>query len=155
RSIGRFFADEIARPLGLDIWIGLPEALEERVGRLELAPDWQPWDAGLTPAQAADPTRRSVWANPPLFPHDLPWNRPGSHASEIPGGGAIATARSMARLYACLANGGELDGVRLISAATLATGRRELNRFTDPFLLEPMSFGTVFALQTELAGFGP
>src|SRR5262245_23773128 len=155
RSIGRFFADEIAGPLGLDIWIGLPEALVARVGRLELVPDWQPWDAGLTPAQAADPTRRSVWANPPLFPQELPWNAGASHASEIPGGGAIATALSMARLYACLANGGELDGVRLMSAATLAAGRRELNRFVDPFILEPMSFGTVFALQTEQASFGP
>jgi CubicO group peptidase (beta-lactamase class C family) len=155
RSIGRFFADEIARPLGLDIWIGLPEALVERVGMLELAPDWPDWDAGLTPAQAADPTRRSIWANPPLFPRELPWNKRPSHASEIPGGGAIASARSMARLYACLANGGELDGVRLMRATTLAAGRRELNRFTDPFILEPMSVGTVFQLQTDQANFGP
>jgi CubicO group peptidase (beta-lactamase class C family) len=155
RSIGRFFADEIAGPLGLDIWIGLPGALEDRVGLLELAPEWLPWDAGLTPAQTADPTRRSIWANPPLFPHDLPWNARACHASEIPGGGAIATARSMARLYACLANGGELDGVRLMGAATLAAGRRELNRFIDPFILEPMAFGTVFALQTEQASLGP
>jgi CubicO group peptidase (beta-lactamase class C family) len=100
RSIGRFFADEIAGPLGLDIWIGLPEAQEARVGRLELAADWLPWDAGLTPQQVADPTRRSIWANPPLFPHELPWNARRSHAGEIPGGGAIASARSMARLYA-------------------------------------------------------
>jgi CubicO group peptidase (beta-lactamase class C family) len=155
RSIGRFFADEIARPLGLDIWIGLPEAQEGRVGRLELAADWLPWDAGLTPEQVADPTRRSIWANPPLFPHELPWNARRFHAGEIPGGGAIASARSMARLYACLANGAELDGVRLMRAETLAEGRRELNRFTDPFILEPMSFGTVFGLQAAQASYGP
>jgi CubicO group peptidase (beta-lactamase class C family) len=155
RSIGRFFADEIAGPLGLDIWIGLPEALEGRVGVLELAPEWLPWDAGLTPEQMADPTRRSIWANPPLFPRDLPWNKRALHASELPGGGAIATARSMARLYSCLANGGELDGVRLMRSETLAEGRRELNRFVDPFIVEPMSFATVFALQTEQASFGP
>ena len=49
RSLGRFFADEVAGPLGLDIWIGLPEAQEPRVGTLQLASDWGPWDADLTP----------------------------------------------------------------------------------------------------------
>ena len=75
RSLGRFFADEVAGPLGLDIWIGLPEAQEPRVGTLQLASDWGPWDFGLTPEQKADPTRRSIWANPPLFPTEgLAWN---------------------------------------------------------------------------------
>ena len=156
RSIGRFFAEEVAAPLGLDIWIGLPEAEEKRVGLLQLAPDWTPWDDGLTPQQAADPTRISIWANPPLFPADgLPWNGRAYHASEIPGAGAIASARSLARLYGCLANGGELDGVRLMRSETLLAGRRELNRFVDPFLAEPMAFATAYSLQTEKARFGP
>ncbi len=34
RTIGRWFRDEIGEPLGLDFWIGLPEALEPRVARL-------------------------------------------------------------------------------------------------------------------------
>ena len=37
RSIGRFFAEEVAGPLGLEVWIGLPSSLEERVSRIELA----------------------------------------------------------------------------------------------------------------------
>ena len=156
RSLGHFFADEVAGPLGLDIWIGLPEAQEPRVGTLQLASDWGPWDADLTPEQKADPTRRSIWANPPLFPTDgLAWNTRPYHACEMPGGGGIATARSMARHYACLANGGELDGVRLMRPETIAAGRRELNRFMDPFIAEPMTFGTAYALQTEQGRFGP
>jgi CubicO group peptidase (beta-lactamase class C family) len=156
RSIGRFFAEEVAAPLGLDIWIGLPETQEKRVGLLQLGADWTPWDHGLNPQQAADPTRISVWANPPLFPADgLPWNGRAYHASEIPGAGAIASARSLARLYGCLANGGTLDGVRLMRRETLLAGRRELNRFADPFLAQPMAFATAYALQTEKARFGP
>ena len=73
----------------------------------------------------------------------------------MPGAGGIATARSMARLYACLANGGELDGVRLMRPETLVAGRRELNRFMDPFIDEAMAFGTAYALQTEQRRFGP
>jgi CubicO group peptidase (beta-lactamase class C family) len=156
RSIGRFFRDEIAGPLSLDIWMGLPVDLEKRVGLLELSPEFGPWDDGLTQQQAEDPTRRSIWGNPPLFPAEgLPWNTRQFHASEIPGASAIATARSMARFYACLAQGGELDGVRLMRRETLIAGRRELNRFVDPFIAEPLAFGTVFALQTEKNRFGP
>ena len=156
RSLGRFFAEEVAGPLGLDIWIGLPEAQEPRVGTLQLASDWGPWDFGLTSEQKADPTRRSIWANPPLFPTEgLAWNRRPFHACEMPGGGGIATARSMARHYACLANGGELDGVRLMRRETLDAGRRELNRFVDPFIGEAMAFGAAYSLQTEQGRFGP
>jgi len=38
RSVGAFFAEEIARPLGLDLWIGIGPELEDRVARLEYAP---------------------------------------------------------------------------------------------------------------------
>src|SRR5690606_36755813 len=38
RTLGRFFADEIAAPLGLEFWIGLPESEEPRVSTLEPAP---------------------------------------------------------------------------------------------------------------------
>jgi CubicO group peptidase (beta-lactamase class C family) len=37
KSLGRFFADEVAAPLGLSAWIGLPEEQEGRVARLEYA----------------------------------------------------------------------------------------------------------------------
>ena len=40
RSVGRFFAEEVAAPLGLDLWIGLPEEQEGRVARLSAAADY-------------------------------------------------------------------------------------------------------------------
>ncbi|MFG1862380.1 serine hydrolase [Microbispora bryophytorum] len=38
RSISRFLAEEIAAPLGLDLWIGLPQSERRRVSRIVSAP---------------------------------------------------------------------------------------------------------------------
>lgn len=155
RSIGRFFAEEFAGPLGLDAWIGLPEAEERRVAPIQRPAEHGPWQEELEPEQAADPVCRAVWGNPVLFPEAMPWNSRLYRGAEIPGAGGIANARSMARYYGCLVAGAELDGIRVLKPETLAEGRRELNRFVDPFIGEPMVFGTVFALQNAWGRYGP
>ena len=158
RSVGRFFAEEVAAPLGLELWIGLPSEQEPRVSTLRYGEQWGTGSALDGAALDADRLLASVYGNPRLFPDErgrLPWNRPELHRSEIPGAGAIGTARAIARLYGCLALGGELDGVRLLSAETLARGRRELSRRHDRLLDEPQAFGVGFALQTERHAFGP
>jgi CubicO group peptidase (beta-lactamase class C family) len=133
RTLGRFFAEEIAKPLGLDAWIGLPESEEHRVGKMELDPN-SAWDA----PPSTNPVHRSIWENPPIFPLDgLPWNTRAYHSAEIGGAGGIATARAMARYYGCLARGGEIDGVRILRENTIRSGRRERSRFYDPYILEP------------------
>ncbi len=152
RTLGRFFAEEIAGPLGLDAWIGLPEAFEPRVGRMRLGEGMAP----LTPEQLADPVLKSIWGNPPLFPDDdMAWNERFIHAAEIGGAGGIADARSMARYYGCMALGGTLDGVTVLKPETVALGRREISRFMDPYIAEAMAFGTIWALQTPQGRFGP
>ena len=111
RTLGRFFAEEFAAPLGLEAWIGLPETLEPRVGRMRLGEGMVP----LTAEQLADPILRSIWGNPPLFPDDdMAWNSRLIHAAEIGGAGGIANARSMARFYGCMVLGGTLDGVTVL-----------------------------------------
>lgn len=156
RSLGRFFADEIATPLGLETWIGLPEAEEHRVGRFVFGEGMGgAWDANLTDAQRADPVRRAVWANPPLFGDVNHWDGRAYHAAEIGGAGGITTARSMARYYGCLAEGGTLDGVTILAPDTIALGRRELSRFADPFVGEAIAFGVCWNLQAGLNRFGP
>jgi len=156
RSVGRFFADEVARPLDLEIWIALPAELEKRVSTLRYAPSWTPpswWDAETL---RSDGLLARVWNNPPLLPRDhLPSNRSDWQRAEIPGAGGIATARSMARLYDCLAHGGALDGTRLLSAKTLAVGCREVTRRWEPLLGEPQAFAVGIQLQTERHAFGP
>jgi CubicO group peptidase (beta-lactamase class C family) len=156
RSPGRFFADEIATPLGLELWIGLPPDQEGRVSSLELHSRW-PTKPHLDGAlYAEDRLAWSIWGNPPTFGRSgFPWNRREYHAAEIPGVNAVGTARSVARLYACLARGGELDGVRLLAEETVQLGRTELSRGWEPVLDSPMAFGVGFQLQTEEHPFGP
>lgn len=155
RSVGRFFAEEVAQPLGLELWIGLPEELENRVARLEHArnygqsPVWDP------DAVARDALVVRVWHNPPaLAPGHMPWNRADWHCAEIPGVGAIGTARSLARLYGCLALGGTCGGVRLMSSETLVTGRTEVARRVDALIGEPAAYGVGFELQTKRHSLG-
>jgi CubicO group peptidase (beta-lactamase class C family) len=155
RSVGRFFAEEIARPLGLETWIGLPPEMEERVSTLTFGRDWieeSPWqDVDF----ARDSLLTSIYDNPRNADDFHPMNSAAYHQAEIPGANAISTARSMARYYACLARGGEIDGVRILSAETIGKGLQELSSFTDPFQKESMRFGVGFALQTPEAQLGP
>jgi CubicO group peptidase (beta-lactamase class C family) len=156
RSVGRFFAEEVAGPLGLELWIGLPQEQEARVSTLELHESFPTQPQYQAERSAEDPLTRSIWGNPPAFAReDFPWNRRDYRAAEIPGANAVGTARSVARLYACLARGGELDGIRLLSEGTVRLGRTELSRGWDQVMDRPLAFGVGFQLQTEAAPFGP
>jgi CubicO group peptidase (beta-lactamase class C family) len=92
RPIERFLQEEVCVPLGIDsMFFGIPDAVESRVATLK---------------------------------DDIPGNRtrynlPQFRRGVSPAGGGIMNARSLARMYAALANGGELDGVRVISADRL------------------------------------
>jgi CubicO group peptidase (beta-lactamase class C family) len=107
RSFRDFVIEEICAPFGIaDLWIGVPEAQEPRIARLVDALDMQPPPEGSV-LEKAMPFQ--VRLAPDIF--DLPEVR---HAP-IAGVGGIFTARSCARFWAILANGGTLDGKRLLS----------------------------------------
>jgi CubicO group peptidase (beta-lactamase class C family) len=146
RTVGRFFMEEVAGPLELDLHLGLPAALEQRVSRLVLAETW-----GSNPSFdpcAGDPLLRAVWGNPVhLTRETFPWNDRAFHAAEIPASNAIGTMRAVALLFGSLA--------RLLSPEALALGRSELERRHDPLAEEPAAYGVGFMLQTERTPFGP
>jgi hypothetical protein len=106
----------VATPLRLELWIGLPAEEEHLVTKLQYGSKW-----GLSPGASPQPKAQdallaSICDNPPIFPiDDVPWNTRTFHAAEIPGGGAIGTARAIARLDGCLARGGEIDDVRILA----------------------------------------
>ncbi|MEV0876675.1 serine hydrolase domain-containing protein [Micromonospora echinofusca] len=136
RSLGTYFADEIARPLGLDFWIGLPAAEAHRVARLVEQPV-APAAGGAAPeafAAYTDPTslvvRSTMVTDPPLDLAD-----PRAWAAEIPSVNGICTASSLARFYAGLI--GEVDGVRILDAATLDAAIRQQADGVDHVLLVP------------------
>lgn len=152
RSVGTFFAEEIAAPLELELWIGLPEKEEDRVSTLVLAPDWG-ISAFLDPMTwAHDPLVQCVWGNPDHFTQDsFPWNRRAWHAAEIPGVNAIGTARAIAAFYGWLASGGK----PLISERTAALAHRPLADWVDAVHGGRRRTGVGFELQNDLMPYGP
>ncbi|MEV4110599.1 serine hydrolase domain-containing protein [Nonomuraea sp. NPDC049695] len=156
RSIGTFLAEEIAAPLGLDLWIGLPKTEQHRVSRIIAPPpDWEALariDLNALPepmrevmAAYADPaslTRRSLAVVTPPLDHD----RPEEQAAEMPATNGICTARALARFYAALI--GEVDGHRILTAETLAAATAEQVSGIDRILRVPVRIGTGFGLPT-------
>lgn len=143
RSLGTFFREEVAAPLGLDFWIGLPEEIEPRV-------------APITPhvykaADAVTPFMRDLATDkqsiPSLFFFNVgAWRTRGanareSHAAEIGAANGITNARGLAGMYAPLANGGG----KLVDAKTL-TGMGEVSMAThdDATLRIPTRFALGF-----------
>jgi CubicO group peptidase (beta-lactamase class C family) len=141
-SIGRLFADRIAGPLGLEAWIGLPVELLPRVSRLAVDDAFGP---GVPLADEA--YGRLIYANPPTFAEPLPWNTDAYRMAEIPAAGGIASARAMARYYACLAKGGELGGVRIWSEEVTRLAMEPLSDGADPYDGERCHYSTGFELQ--------
>lgn len=147
RSLGRFFAEEIAGPLGLDFWIGLPEEHEARVAPVII--HRPPRDAQATPFLLAAREPGSI-ANLFVFNSGdfavRGVNTRAGHAAEIGAAGGITNARGLAGLYAALVPGGPLG----FSADTLA-GFAEASSAThlDATLLQPMRFGPGFMLRMD------
>ncbi len=151
RSLGRFLADEIAQPLGLDCWIGVPEAVLPRCARL--IPPERP--LAIEHLLGAASLTARVWSGPShLFAYDEMWNRPEILRAEMPSSNGVMSARSLARFYAALA--GEVDGTRVLAPETLAAAGVVQAAGPDRVLLLPSCFGLGFALQPMLApGAGP
>jgi CubicO group peptidase (beta-lactamase class C family) len=117
-SLGTFFRTEVAGPLGLDFWIGLPEEHEHRVAR-NLTPE------PPAPGQPLPEFYAAAMTDPTSIPGMVVWNSggillPGAvdtrqvHAAEIPSANGITNARGLAGMYRPLSLGGEFGGVRLV-----------------------------------------
>ena len=116
RSVGNFFADEIARPVGADFHIGLGAEHDARVARVIPAPPLQfgTGDGARAPDRDSIPYRA---ANPRLMAEqswEIPWRR-----AEIPAAGGHGNARSVALAQAAVSHGGALRGVDLLSKKTI------------------------------------
>lgn len=121
---GSYFRKAVADELGLSTWIGLPESERGRLARLVET-------AGRPPApDPASLVARLVTMNGAfVFPGvDEPrgWNDPALLCAEIPGAGAVSSARGLATLYAAAATG--VDGApRLLAPDTVTDAVRELS----------------------------
>ena len=155
-SFGAHFAKEAAAPLGLDFWVGLPEAEERRVAKLYPAPE--PSD----PEQLAlrekfmgpDTLLGRVLSGPSgLFSYGDMWNTRALHAAEMPSSNGIGTARALARFYA--ATIGEVDGVRLLSEETRRAAVAPQVEGPDGVIRIPTRFASGFMLEPTLCPDAP
>ncbi|MFE1957447.1 serine hydrolase domain-containing protein [Streptomyces sp. NPDC059479] len=161
RSVGRWIAEEIARPLGLDFWVGLPAEEAHRVGRIgrltepaELAgPSMGGGALRLRPKRSVSEayrdtgslTRRAFGVIDPR-PDE---NDPAYRAAVLPGSGGISTARALARCYAAMI--GPVDGHRLFAPATLTLARTEESAGPDRVLVVATRFGLGYMLHGPAA----
>ncbi|MEU9050415.1 serine hydrolase domain-containing protein [Streptomyces sp. NPDC048384] len=157
RTPGRFFADEIATPLGLDFFIGLPTEERNRVSRMV----YQRPDVDLTtvPAESIPEELRELvaaWRDPNSFsnrayavtdPAEIDFDSSEVQTAELPASNGIGTAHGLARMYAALI--GEVDGVRLLTPKTLEAATKEQASGKDQVMLIPSRFSSGYMLPTE------
>ncbi|WP_338769481.1 serine hydrolase domain-containing protein [Nocardia vulneris] len=123
KTVGDFLAAEIADPLGLSLWIGLPETEEPRV-----VPQFTRTPSPSAAEVSAVLARMGIDLESRLVRNLLETvatredgiellNTRAGHTAEVPAGNAIGNARALARMYA--ATIGAVDGIRLLTPATV------------------------------------
>jgi CubicO group peptidase (beta-lactamase class C family) len=119
RGLGSFFAEEVAGPLGLEFWLGLPEEEEHRVAPTIPAAPPGPGDPvpSFYVAALSDPTSAAglLLANTGgymLVPGES--DSRAAHAAVMGAVGGITNARGLAGMYRPLALGGSVDGITLV-----------------------------------------
>jgi len=145
RDCGQFLRDELFIPMGLNsVFIGLPESEEQRVACVYEAPSDRASITqmatlmGFTPDEEYFAFQRSLNFEEKADAKSLPFpeaanifNRPEVHRAVIAGGGGIASARDMAKIYAMLAQGGVWEGKRYLSTDTLQRSITPTNKQGD------------------------
>jgi CubicO group peptidase (beta-lactamase class C family) len=114
RTLGQFFREEVARPLGLDFYIGLP--LEVPARRLATIMPLSPGRAlRALPSTPPSLLLRVLWPwsllRKSMIFTDVDWNDRSCLEVEVPAGNGVGTARAIARLYSAFAEGGAELGV--------------------------------------------
>ena len=115
RTLGRFFHDEIAMPLGLEFYIGLPREIpDERLARVRPLSPWR----GLLALRYTPPAVTMKMIRPrSLLRRSFvglgvdPNDRRYLEYVELPAGNGVGTARAIARAYSALAEGGTELGI--------------------------------------------
>ncbi len=136
-----------ADPLRLDIWIGLPESQHPRVATIYAA------KAGARPASPAQfyqdlatpgTLARKTFTSPRGLHAVSAMNSAAIRATPIVSFGGIGNAASLAKFYAMLANGGELEGQRFFHAQTIAQMTTTLSSDGDLVFQIPTAFSAGF-----------
>ena len=170
RSVGQLFADEVAGPLGLEFWIGLPEDQQARVAPLtntglnRQAPGMaaeapggeaqgmiEQLEALLGPGslliKALGGTSSLALAGNGVF------NKPEVRAAELPAANGVTNARSLARMYAAVI--GAVDGAGpLLTPEQVTAATTTQTSGSDQVLMMETTFGLGFMTSSEFSPYG-
>jgi len=148
KTLGTFFHEDIARPLGADFFIGVPPSEFHRIGRLI------PVGEGDAPQTDDAESIAARTFRSPFSSAQNSWSE-GWRRAELPAVNGHGNARSVAKLQAPLACKGSAFGVDLLSVETATSVMTPRISGTDLVLGVPLSFGLGFALVSELAPLSP
>jgi CubicO group peptidase (beta-lactamase class C family) len=153
KTLGGFFRDEVARPLGADFHIGLAGSEDHRVAEMVPATEEEMAAAGAPTSLDQNTLAGRALGNPPLRAEFT--SRPEWRRAEIPAANGHGNARSVARVMALLACGGRLNGTRLLREQTIATAIEEQRYAKDLVLGFKMRWGLGFMLTSRQLPLGP
>ena len=146
RSLGQALREDFAEPFGLDLWIGLPVEQHDRVA--EMKKPSAPPSLGVV-----DDIKRSAFFDRGSSP-----GRRGTtewRTAEIPSANLHGTAKDLARIMAVIADGGLLEGRRILSPTTIEAAIKERNRGADKVLPFSLSWAAGFLRNEGIDYFGP
>jgi CubicO group peptidase (beta-lactamase class C family) len=139
RHIKDVIREEIAEPLGIagEMFVGIPEGVEARLATLNGATLGE----GI---EALFPPDHDIFKAMPLSLGWPVYNEMRVRQACLPSANGHFSARALAKMYAALANGGAIDGVRLVSPERIGKLQRILTEDTDRVLMMPIPRGVGF-----------
>ena len=157
RSLGTYWREEFAAPLGLDAHIGTGPEFDGRISTLLDAPPDPDAPDLVELFGGPDSVGAAAFSNPPIAGPDednITASR-GWRAAEIPAANGHATARALARVYGGAANGGDIDGIHVLDLSTIENAIVEQSYGPDACLQLETRFGLGWMLTADFMPLGP
>ena len=154
KRIGAFLRDAVAGPLDADFHFGIGPGEDARVAEYRFADE----PARMIAPDDGEDRRflvQQVYLNPPGVSGLGTVNTRAWRAAEMPSTNGHATARAVARIYAALACGGAVDGVRVLRPDTIDAAVVEQSAGRDLVLGRDSRFGLGFQLTRPEFTLGP
>jgi CubicO group peptidase (beta-lactamase class C family) len=153
KTLSGYWQEVFARPLNLDLWIGLPEKENPRVATIYAAKSGKPPEPTRFYIDLATPgtLARKAFTSPHGLHVVSAMNNPAIRVQPIVSFGGIGSAASLAKFYSMLANGGQCDGQTLFSERTIAWMTTTLVDSLDRVFQIPTAFSAGFMKDSRKA----
>ena len=145
-SLGEYWRKTFAEPLSLDLWIGLPEKENARVATMyppKLGKSAEP-KKFYADVVTSGTFAHKVFTSPSGLSAVSEMNKPEIRAKPIVSLGGIASATSLAKFYAVLANHGQFEDREYFSERTLSWMTTTLTDGRDRVFQIPTAFSAGF-----------